>query len=165
MTGRRERIARGLGPPPLTNVTSQVFFLGRWNSYDNTVVPRNRHAGEIDFMIQLNEVKVDDRITHLVIIGQLDVAGMHAIDVKFHGYTAARRRPTVVDIAGLDFISSLGMGMFMSCARSLQRFGAKMVLLNPRAEVEEALKAVGIDKGVPIVRSTEEADLILFPAS
>jgi anti-sigma B factor antagonist len=116
-------------------------------------------------MIQLNEVCVDDRITHLAIVGKLDVAGMHAIDVKFHGYTAARRRPTLVDISGLEFITSLGMGMFVSCARSLQRFGAKMVLLNPRPEVEEALKAVGVDQGVPIVHSLEEGVRHLFPAA
>src|SRR5215475_4473965 len=115
-------------------------------------------------MIQLNEVHLDDRITHLAIVGQLDVAGLHAIDVKFHGYTAARRRPTLVDISGLDFITSLGMGMFVSCARSLQRFGARMVLLNPQPEVEEALKAVGIDQSVPIVRSVEEGLGLLYAA-
>ena len=116
-------------------------------------------------MIQLNQVHLDDRITHLAIIGQLDVAGLHAIDVKFHGYTAARRRPTLVDMSALDFISSLGMGMLVSCARSLQRHGARMVLLNPRPGVEEALKAVGIDQGIPIVRSGEEGLRILFPSS
>jgi anti-sigma B factor antagonist len=116
-------------------------------------------------MIQLNEVHLDDRITHLAIVGQLDVAGLHTVDVKFHGYTAARRRPTLVDISGLEFISSLGMGMFVSCARSLQRCGAKMVLLNPRPEVEEALKAVGIDQGIPIVHSIDEGHRILFPPS
>ena len=116
-------------------------------------------------MIQLNEVQLDDRVTYLAIVGRLDVAGLHAVDVKFHGYTAARRRPTLVDLSGLEFISSLGIGMFVSCARSLQRFGAKMVLLNPQPEVEEALKAVGIDQGIPIVRSAEEGNRILFPAS
>jgi anti-sigma B factor antagonist len=116
-------------------------------------------------MIQLTEVHLDDRITHLALAGRVDVTGLHAIDVKFHGYTAARRRPTLVDLSGLEFISSLGMGMFISCAQSLRRFNAKMVLLNPRPEVEEALKAVGIDQGIPIVHSVEEGHRILFPAS
>src|SRR5215831_12006214 len=116
-------------------------------------------------MIQLNEVQLDDRLTHLAIVGRMDVVGLHAIDMKFHGYTAARRRPVLVDLSGLEFISSLGMGMFVSCARSLQRFGAKMVLLNPRPEVEEALKAVGIDQAIPIVHSVEEGVRILFPAA
>jgi anti-anti-sigma factor len=116
-------------------------------------------------MIQLNEVNLANDLTHLAIVGSMDVAGLHAVDVKFHGYTAARRRPTLVDIAGLDFVSSLGMGMFVSCARSLQRFGAKMVLLNPQPEVEEALKAVGVDQSIPIVRSVEEGMRILHPAA
>ena len=116
-------------------------------------------------MIQLNEVRMDDRITHLAIVGKLDIAGLHAIDVKFHGYTAARRKPTLVDISGLEFITSLGMGMFVSCARSLQRYGAKMVLLNPQPQVEEVLKAVGIDQGIPMVHDVEEGLRILFPAS
>jgi anti-sigma B factor antagonist len=116
-------------------------------------------------MVQLKEIQVDDRISHLAIVGRLDVGGLHTVDVKFHGYTAARRRPTLVDISALEFISSLGMGMFVSCARSLQRHGVKMVLLNPQPEVEEALKAVGIDQGIPIVRNVDEANRLLFPAS
>ena len=116
-------------------------------------------------MIQLNEVRMDDRITHLAVVGKLDIAGLHAVDVKFHGYTAARRKPTLVDISGLEFITSLGMGMFVSCARSLQRYGAKMVLLNPQPQVEEVLKAVGIDQGIPMVHDVEEGLRILFPAS
>jgi anti-anti-sigma factor len=116
-------------------------------------------------MIEVNVVQLDDRMTHVAIVGQVDVAGMHAIDVKFHGYTAARRKPAIVDLSAMDFISSLGMGMIVSCARSLQRAGAKMVLLNPQPEVEEALKAVGIDAGIPIVRSIEEGHRLLFPAA
>jgi anti-anti-sigma factor len=114
-------------------------------------------------MVQLNAVLLDDHITHLALVGKLDVAGLHAVDMKFHGYTAARRKPTLVDISGLEFITSLGMGMIISCARSLQRFGAKMVLVNPQPEVEEVLKSVGIDQGVPIVRTVEEGVNILFP--
>jgi anti-anti-sigma factor len=69
-----------------------------------------------------------------------------------------------VDISALEFIASLGMGMFISCARSLKRHGAGMVLLNPQPEVEEVLKAVGVDQGIPIVRSIEEGHRLLFPA-
>ena len=116
-------------------------------------------------MIQLTEIRLDDQITHLALVGKLDIGGLHAIDVKFHGYTAARRRPTLVDISGLEFITSLGIGMFISCARSLLRYGAKLGLINPQPQVEEVLKAVGIDQGIPIVRSADEGVRILFPVS
>jgi anti-anti-sigma factor len=116
-------------------------------------------------MIQLHEIQLNDRITHLAIVGRMDITGLHAIDAKFHGYTSARRLPALVDLSELEFINSLGMGMFMSCARSLQRYGAKMVLLKPQPAVEEALKAVGIDQGIPIVRSVEEGHQVLFSSS
>src|SRR5262252_6702528 len=115
--------------------------------------------------MQIREVRLDDQITHLALVGKLDIAGLHAIDVKFHGYTAARRRPTLVDLSGLEFITSLGISMFVSCARALQRFDAKMVLLNPQPEIEAAMRAVGIEQGVPIVHTVEEAIGILFPAT
>jgi anti-anti-sigma factor len=115
--------------------------------------------------MQITEILLNDKLTHVALVGKLDVAGLHAVDVKFHGYTAARRRPTLVDLSGLELITSLGMGLFISCARSLQRFGARMVLLNPQPQVEEALKAVGIDQGIPIVHSVEDALRILSPAA
>src|SRR5215468_5414056 len=113
--------------------------------------------------MQLQEIHLDDHITHLALIGKLDVAGLHAVDVKFHGYTAARRRPTLVDMSQVEFISSLGMGMFVSCAQSLRRYRAKMVLLNPQPAVEEAMNAVGLGQAIPITHSPDEALRILFP--
>jgi hypothetical protein len=59
--------------------------------------------------MQINEVRLDQTITHLALVGRLDVAGMHKVDIKFHGYTAARRKPTLVDLSQLEFIASLGM--------------------------------------------------------
>jgi anti-anti-sigma factor len=113
--------------------------------------------------MHINEIRLDNEITHLALVGKMDLAGVHAIDMKFHGYTAARRRPTLVDLSGLELITSLGMGVFISCARSMQRFGARMVLLNPQSVVEEAMKAVGLGEAIPIVHSEEEAMRLLFP--
>ena len=113
--------------------------------------------------MQINVIRLDDELTHLALVGKMDLAGVHAIDLKFHGYTAARRRPTLVDLSGLELITSLGMGVFISCAKSMQRFGARMVLLNPQPVVEEAMKSVGLGEVIPIVHGQDEAMRILFP--
>jgi anti-sigma B factor antagonist len=115
--------------------------------------------------VQINEVRLDQNITHVALSGRLDAAGLHAVDIKFHGYTAARRKPALVDMSQVEFIASLAMGMLISCAKSLQRHGAKMVLLNPTGLVEEALKAVGIDQVIPIAHSMEDAMRLLGQAS
>jgi anti-anti-sigma factor len=113
--------------------------------------------------MQLQKVRVDDQITHVALVGSLDLAGLHAVDMAFHAMTAARRKPALVDLSQLSFISSLGMGMFISCAQSLKRHGCPMVLLSPQTSVEEALNAVGLGKAIPIAQSEDEALRILFP--
>src|SRR5262249_8622894 len=113
--------------------------------------------------MELKEIRVDDQITHLALIGTLDVQGMRVVDIKFHGNTAARRTPTLVDLSELEFIASLGMGMFFTCAQALRRHGVKLVLLNPRPMVEEALNAVRMGKAAPIAHDLDEALAILFP--
>jgi anti-anti-sigma factor len=113
--------------------------------------------------MQLNVIRADDELTHLALVGTMDIAGIHAIDMKFHGYTAARRRPALVDLSGVELITSLGMGVFISCARSMLRYGARMVLLNPQPVVEEAMKSVGLGEAIPIAHSQDEAMRILFP--
>jgi anti-anti-sigma factor len=115
--------------------------------------------------VQIHEIRLDQTITHLALCGRLDAAGLHAVDIKFHGYTAARRKPALVDMSQVEFIASLAMGMLISCAKSLQRHGAKMVLLSPTVLVEEALKAVGIDQVIPIAHSLEDAMRLLGQAA
>jgi anti-anti-sigma factor len=112
--------------------------------------------------MQLREIRVDDQITHIALVGKLDIQGMHQVDIRFHGYTAARRKPALVDLSGLDFIASLAMGMFISCANSLRRHGAKMVLLDPQPAIEESLTVVGLHQAIPIAHGLDEAMRLLF---
>jgi anti-anti-sigma factor len=111
--------------------------------------------------VKINEVRLDHQITHLALVGRLDAAGLQATNIKFHGYTAARRKPTLVDMSQVEFIASLGIGMLISCAQSLQRHRAKMVLVNPVGIVAEALHAVGIDQVIPIANSVEDGVRLL----
>lgn len=108
--------------------------------------------------MELKVIDRDDDITEVALVGSLDVAGMHEVDVKFHGHTAAVRKSTIVDCRELDFIATLGMGMLIGCARSLQRHGAKMVLLGPQSLVEKALTTAGIDQVIPIAATREQAE-------
>jgi len=105
--------------------------------------------------MQITQVHTDEGITHLVLAGKLDAAGVQEVDIKFNGFTAARRKPTLVDLSQVEFIASLGVGMLISCAKALQRHGAAMVLLSPQDPVEKVLKTLGIDQVIPVVHDLE----------
>ena len=83
--------------------------------------------------------------------------GVHALDLQLTSHTAARRRPTIVDLSGVEFITSLGIGTLVGAARALQVHRARMVLLSPADSVGHVLRVAAIDRVIPIASSREEA--------
>ncbi len=107
--------------------------------------------------MQLTIIRADDEITHVAILGRLDIQGVSSIQNQFVFNTTARRKATLVDVSGVTFIASMGMGMLVSAAKSLQRQGVKMVLLNPTELVQRALESAGIQQVIPITHEPDAA--------
>jgi anti-sigma B factor antagonist len=105
----------------------------------------------------IREQDAGDGINRVALVGRLDIQGMHEVDVRFHGATAATGRNTIVDCSKLEYVGSLGMDMFFACARSLQYREAKMVLLAPPPVVAEAFRRAGVDQATPIVDDEDAA--------
>ncbi len=107
--------------------------------------------------MRLDVLQRDDGISHVALVGKLDLTGLHEVDIPFHGQTAAQRRDAIVDLSGLEYIASLGVGMLISCAQSLHRRGSKMVLVGASGAVDTVLRTSGIDKAIPMVATVDEA--------
>jgi anti-anti-sigma factor len=107
--------------------------------------------------MELTVIRTDDELTHLSLVGRLDLPGVQAVELKFLAYTASRKKPSVVDMAGVTFVSSMGMRMLLSAAKNLKPAGAKLVVLNPGEVVEEALRTAGLDTIVLISKDLGEA--------
>jgi anti-anti-sigma factor len=96
----------------------------------------------------------DDQVTHLALAGRLDLVGVQEIELHFIAHTASRRKPAVVDITQVTFLSSMGVRMLLSTAKALAPHGAKMVLLNPQPQVLQVLQLGQLVAIIPV-----EADL------
>ena len=107
--------------------------------------------------IELEVLTGNNDVSHVKLKGRLDALTLRQVDIRFHGETAARRRPAVVDISELDFITSLGIGMLFGCAKSLRRHGATMVLVGSSGFVDNALRTVGADQIIPFAETMEDA--------
>jgi anti-sigma B factor antagonist len=111
--------------------------------------------------VQLEVTERDDGISQVALVGKLDITGLHEVDARFHEQTAARRQPTIVDLSRLEFIASLGMGMLISCAQSLQRDGHTMVMAGAIGVVDTALRTAGLDQAIPMVDDVDAAVAVL----
>ncbi len=107
--------------------------------------------------IELVVVPRADGISHVKLVGRLDILAMKEIDVRFHGETAARERPAIVDLSELEFITSLGIGMLFGCAQSLRRKGHTMVIAGSNGFVDAALRTVGVNEVIPFAETADAA--------
>jgi anti-sigma B factor antagonist len=101
-------------------------------------------------------VRDEGNVTIATLIGRMDIAGATAIDMPFSVLAGSKQR-LIVDMAGVDFLASLGMRTLVMAAKSVASKGGKIALLGPQANVEKALRSSGIDTVIPIARDMEEA--------
>ncbi len=106
-----------------------------------------------------------DDVTYVVLNGRLDTTGAEEIGDRFSEATAARERPTIVDLSETEFMASRGIGLLLASGKKLMKAGHKLVLLNPRNLVESVLKTCKLDMILPISHNLEEAIQILRGAS
>jgi anti-anti-sigma factor len=91
-----------------------------------------------------------DQITHLALRGRLDTAGVGEVELKFTSHTVPRGKPLLLDMSEVTFLSSLGLRMLLTVAKTLGLRGAKTVLLSPQPAVREVLSLSGFDQIIPI---------------
>jgi anti-anti-sigma factor len=109
----------------------------------------------------MKTVRADDTITHVALIGRLNVHGVNQIQYDFNHMMTLLPKPTIVDISEVSYIASLGLSMLVSTAKYLERHGVKMVLLAPSATVRETFEASCLHDLIPIANE-EPAALALL---
>jgi anti-anti-sigma factor len=63
----------------------------------------------------------------------------------------------VLDLGGVDFVSSAGLGHLVRVGMDLRDRGARLALACPTKAVEKLLRVVGFDRVMPIFRDVGEA--------
>ncbi|MGH8048371.1 MAG: STAS domain-containing protein [Chthoniobacterales bacterium] len=107
--------------------------------------------------MELLVVESSDTFIQLALAGSLNIGGVEAVELKFLAYTTNSSKPVIVDISGVDFVSSLGLRMFLEGARGLRRTGKTLVLLHPTPEVEKVLEITAISMVAVVSHSEDDA--------
>ena len=86
-----------------------------------------------------------DDISHVILTGRLDSNGAEEIREIFFQATTARGQSAIVDLSEVDFMVSLGIGIFLTNGTKLRKAGHMLVVLNPQALVKDGLKTTRAD--------------------
>jgi anti-anti-sigma factor len=100
--------------------------------------------------MELKHSEIENGITLLKPIGVLDAQGVGAIEVKFAGFSTGDNAKVIVDLADVEFLTSIGIGLLVTTAKSVASRGGKLVIFNPNENVRGVLEMTGIMDIVPI---------------
>ena len=97
----------------------------------------------------------------VVLSGRLDTHTYEDLDEKLAPLLNRSLQSLVLDLAGLEYISSAGIRSIFKARKALGVHGGKVLVLNPQAQIQKVFDVV---KAVPmheIFTSTAEADAYL----
>ena len=98
--------------------------------------------------------------TRVVLVGKLDIAGAEKIATPLAAIAGARSN-VVVDMVAVDFITSIGIRELVIAAKKVARASRILVLLDPNPVISQILVTGGLTDLLPIVRSEDEARIVL----
>ncbi len=97
----------------------------------------------------------------LVLAGRLDTHTSGELDRQLAPLLESGIRSLVLDLAGLDYISSAGVRSIFKARKALSAHDGKVVVANPQPQIQkvfDVVKAVPLDE---IFSTVEEADAYL----
>ncbi len=106
--------------------------------------------------MQITVSDFGDAAKKVTLVGKLDINGAGQIELPLAA-VAGTRNNIVIDMAGVDFIASIGIRHLVMAAKTVTRGAAKLVLLDPNPLVTEVIEVAGLEQFLPIVRSEAEA--------
>ncbi len=111
-------------------------------------------------MVDIQTIR-DDGYTVLKIQGEVDASSSIQLDEALAELIAAQPPAILVDCTGLQYISSAGLGVFMSYIEELDSKQIKMVLFGLSDKVRHVFDILGLDQLLQLVDSQEEAKALL----
>ena len=100
--------------------------------------------------MELQHQDLEDGVRMIKLNGRLDLEGSDAVDLKLTSLCGTRKGFVIVDMSGVEFMSSIGVSVIVRVARACMARQGRLVLLSPRANVHDVLVRTSIDQIIPI---------------
>jgi len=109
----------------------------------------------------LNITELENSVKQISLNGRMDIFGSQEIETRFTAATASESSKIILDLSEVDFMASIGIGVIVRAVNALLQRGGKLVILNPQANVRDALEMTLITKVAPIINDLESALALL----
>lgn len=109
--------------------------------------------------MKITQYSADSSLT-LVLDGELDASSSVLLDTELAKPETLKYQKVLVNCQKLNYISSAGLGVFISHLQQFQDEGVKLVFFNMQEKVHNVFEILGLDALMTIVPSEAEATAI-----
>jgi len=106
--------------------------------------------------------EVGDGGTKVILRGRFDTTGAILIEMPFNAL-AQEKRSIVVDLSGVNFLSSYGIRVLLVGAKTVKSKGGKLAILCPGGNVAKVLQVAGTDALIPVFPTQDAALAAVAP--
>ena len=96
-------------------------------------------------------------VTILKAQGKLDATSSPELDKRLTSLVESGTRQIALDLAGLDYVSSAGLRVFLSAAKRLKQAQGKLALANLSAQVQQIFDIAGFESILPVFKTVNKA--------
>ncbi|MBT9391900.1 STAS domain-containing protein [Hymenobacter sp. NST-14] len=107
--------------------------------------------------MKITQNSTDTTLT-LLLDGELDASSSVLLDNELSKPEILRYQKILVDCRQLNYISSAGLGVFISHLQTFQDANVKLIFFNMQEKVHNVFEILGLDSLMTIVPSLAEAE-------
>jgi anti-anti-sigma factor len=100
-------------------------------------------------------------LTCIAVEGELDTATAPDLESAIQACLAEGTTALLLDLAATDYVSSMGLRVFLSTLKSLRASGGRMVLSGLNEEVQEIIDLAGFAPLFEICSTADQARVVL----
>lgn len=109
----------------------------------------------------ITETLIDKRYVKISLEGELDAASSIQVDEVIQKWLQEGTTFFHIDCTSLTYISSAGLGVFMSYVEEINQNGGKMIFSDMSPKVFNVFELLGLNQVMTIVGTVQEAEKYL----
>jgi anti-sigma B factor antagonist len=103
----------------------------------------------------------EDSFYLITIKGDLDASSSILLDNTLKEAVAHNERKILVDCTQLNYISSAGLGVFMSYLQEFENLQTSLILFGISGKIKDVFQILGLDQLLTIAFSKEDAKMLV----